>query len=104
MTDIEPAIPVVDAEQEPLPILTVMGELEDAHAVRTAIGAASDGFAKSIRVDLSDVTYLPSVVIGALFLSMKLAAEAGTVVQVAVQPGSVVEQILRITGMPHVVL
>lgn len=84
--------------------LTLAGELEDPDEVRDAIEAASDDYSRFLRVDLSTVTYLPSLVIGVLFRSMKQAEEAGTEVEVAVASGSIVERIVNIAAMPHVVV
>ncbi len=83
-------------------VLGLDGELDDPDAVRAAIEDASEHYSRSLRVDLSAVTYLPSVVIGVLFGAMKQAEAAGTEVEVAVAPGTVVHSILLVTAMPHV--
>lgn len=104
MTDTDPAAPGRDDEGDSLPTLTLIGELEDATAVRSAIHAASRGHEVSIRLDLSDVTYMPSHIVGVLFVAIRAASEAGSVLEVAAKADSIVDQILRIVGMPHVAL
>lgn len=104
MADIDPTSSTIAEVSGAQPATLVLaGELEDADALRTSIRAASDGFARPLRVDLSAVTYLPSVVIGVLFGSMQAAEQAGTTLEVVMQSGSLVERILHITAMPHTV-
>lgn len=104
MTDADHEVSPVVEHPAPRHTLSLVGELEDADAVRTSIWSASDGFTKSIRVDLSDVTYLPSVVIGVLYVSMNVAKDAGVAVEVAMADGSPVQRNLQVTLMPHVIL
>lgn len=104
MADAEFAAPSSADTAPELSTLTLVGELEDPDAVRDALRAASADYSRSLGVDLTAVTYLPSVVVGVLFGAMKNAELAGTSVVVAVEAGSIVHNILRITAMPHVVV
>lgn len=85
-----------------LAVLRLTGELEDPDAVRTAIADANWTFTYPLRIDLTAVTYLPSVILGVLFGAIKTADAADVDLEVAVTAGTVVHQILLVTAMPHV--
>lgn len=83
-------------------VLRLTGELEDPDAVRAAIADASWTFTLPLRIDLTSVTYLPSVILGVLFGAMKAADAAGIDLEVAAAAGTVVHQILLVTALPHI--
>ncbi|MCW2813690.1 MAG: anti-sigma factor antagonist [Nocardioides sp.] len=106
-TDVDPDEGAVSAprdEDHGRAELRPVGELEDAPAFREAIREAGDDFRRSLRIDLSEVTYLPSTVIGVLFGALKLAHEAGSELVVAARAGTVVQRVLVVTALPHEVL
>ncbi len=84
-------------------VLTVSGEIDDefrAQELRDAIAERSGGFTKRLVVDLSDVTYLPSVAVGVLAKAQRQFDDESQLELVAAQ-GSIAQRVLVVCALPH---
>jgi len=82
--------------------VTVSGDVEDSDIadLRSAIDAALDG-STSLTVDLSQVSYLPSVAIGALVRARMAAEERGATIELVAASGTVAQRVLEVCGIAH---
>jgi anti-anti-sigma factor len=82
--------------------LAVSGDVEnsDVARLRTSMEEALDP-ASPLTVDLTQVTYLPSVAIGALVRVTRAAAEQGATLELVAARGSVAQRVLEVCAIPH---
>ncbi len=100
---VPPLADTSDAHPEPT-TLSLAGDLEDADAIREALRVASGNYSRSLGVDLTAVTFVPSEVIAVLFASQRAAEKARTTIVIAVAAGSIAHTVARITTLPHIVV
>jgi anti-anti-sigma factor len=84
--------------------LLVSGSITEGSVayLRDALRQCTSDYTRDLTVDLSEVTFLPSVGLGALGLAKRRAAENGTQLVVSTTPTSLTHRILVIAGMPFV--
>ena len=84
-------------------VLSVVGSIDElvVDDLRLAIFDASDRYARSLVIELSEVDFLPSSAIGVLASATRQAAENGAVVTLHTRAGSLTDQVLTISGIPH---
>jgi anti-anti-sigma regulatory factor len=83
-------------------VLTLTGDLYDVSTatVRAALAHSTAEFTRDVRIELSTVTYLPSLMLRELVIALRRARGQGTVVQLAAAEGSVAARILGVTAIP----
>ena len=91
---------VVDHDQA-TSVLTVSGDVDEVSTplLRDAIEEASAGFTRSIAVDLSAVTYLPSVVIGVLAKAQQEFSGSSAMELIAAD-GTIAQRVLTVCAFP----
>ena len=84
-------------------MLRVTGDLETegTAALRSAIAKHSQDYTAKMVVELTDVTYCPSLAIAMLVTATKLFKASGTSFEMAAATGSVADRVLRICGLGH---
>lgn len=84
-------------------ILVVAGEVDEAALtdLEKVVGHVSHDFTRSVIVDLSGVTLLPSSALGVLTVAMKRGGQSGHAVELLAREDSFARRILQITGLPH---
>lgn len=84
-------------------LLTVTGEVDEAASttLRELIGSSTADHSRSIGIDLTAVTYLPSVAVGILARTQKDAADAGHPVDLLATDGTIAQRVLQVCGLPH---
>lgn len=82
--------------------LFVSGTVDELSAVqlREAISKHSEDLTTDLTIDLCDVDLLPSVGVGVLAVAMREAETRGAAVDLVAAPGTVVQRVLNICGMP----
>jgi len=100
VVDENPYAATYDAENS---LAVVTGSVDElsGQSFRNDLEKYSDGFARDLTVDLSGVDFFPSIAVGVLAVAMKNARNAGTELDVVVQPGTVVARVLTICGLPY---
>jgi anti-anti-sigma factor len=83
--------------------LSLRGEVDEAAAVelRDLLRAITADLVGELRVDLTDVDFLPSVAIGVLAAARAAAAKGTGSIVLAAAPGSMAQRVLTICGLPH---
>lgn len=83
--------------------LTVAGDVEEDSAVvlRDAIAAHTASFTRRLVIDLTAVTYLPSVAVGVLAKSGQKASLAGHALDLVAAEGSIAQRVLTVCALPH---
>lgn len=97
---VQPPAPFDARFDEATAALTVTGDIDDSN-VQDLAAALADRSALDLTVDLTGVTYLPSVAVGALVDALRKAETNGGSVTVTAGPGTIAEHVLRVTGIPH---
>jgi anti-anti-sigma factor len=82
-------------------VLRVEGELdqEGTEVLRAAIAEHSQAYTTELAVDLSEVTYCPSVAIGMLVTATKLFRASGTPFELAARTGSMAARVLTLCAI-----
>ena len=82
--------------------LHVSGDVEDSDVadLRSAIDTALDD-ETTLVVDLTSVSYLPSVAIGALVDATQSAAQRGGGLEIVARRGTVAHRVLEVCGIAH---
>ncbi len=82
-------------------IFAPVGELDDEVVLREQMQAVIGDFGRAVTIDLSDVTFLPSLSVGVLVDVLREARAAGSEVELVADQGTIAHRILLITGLPH---
>lgn len=85
-------------------VLTVSGDLIDEESVvdlRTALAQHSSDSSRDVVLDLSAVTFLSSLAVGALAIAREEALGAGVSFEMVAPDGSVAQRILKVCAMPY---
>lgn len=82
-------------------VLSVSGDVDegDAASLRDAIEQHSAGFTRPLSVDLSAVTYLPSVTIGVLAKARQRFPDSSSLGLVAAD-GTIAQRVLIVCALP----
>ena len=85
-------------------LLVLRGEVDEGACIllRQEIGEATAGLTKPLRIDLTEVTFLPSAAVGVLATSRATAAKNGADIELVAQEGTIAQRVLTICGLPHV--
>ena len=83
--------------------LMVVGEVDEAHApvLREAIERHSVSYTAELVVDLSGVTYLPSVAVGVIATARQKLQAAGESLDLVARDGSIAQRVLSVCALPH---
>lgn len=84
--------------------LTLHGELDDPASaeLRTVIAQGSREMTADLRIDLSDVSFMPSPAIGVLATSQAKARRNGARIALVAPEGSVAARLLTICALDYV--
>lgn len=84
-------------------LLTVRGEIDEAGGVtlRDELTKYTHDFGRSIRVDLSEVDYFPSLAVGVFATARRKADKAGVELGLVAAEGSVAQRVLTVCGLEH---
>lgn len=94
------SVPFAVRFDESTTTLAVTGDIDDGN-VSALAAALADRASSDQVVDLTGVTYLPSVAVGALVDALRNAEAHGGSLVVAAAEGTIAEHVLRVTGIPH---
>lgn len=85
-------------------VLALHGELDDVASseLRTAIAQGSRELTADLRIDLSDVSFMPSPAIGVLATSQAEARRNGATIVLVAPEGSVAARLLTICALDYV--
>lgn len=83
--------------------LVLHGELDEGASVvvRELISEASGGLARDLRIELSDVQFIPSAAVGVLAKARDTARKNGAEVSFVAAEGCVAQRVLAICGLPY---
>lgn len=83
--------------------LVVVGEVDEPHAaaLRDAIEHHSGSFSRDLVLDLSRVTYLPSVAVGVIATSRQKLQAAGAALELVASDGSIAQRVLTVCALPY---
>lgn len=83
-------------------VLSVAGSVDELSGptFRADLEKASDGFARDVVVDLTEVDFFPSLAVGVLAVALKNARNAGHTLDVVAATDSIVARVLRISALP----
>jgi anti-anti-sigma factor len=83
--------------------LTLRGELDEAAAVelRDLLNPITADLVGELRVDLTDVDFLPSAAVGVLASAQSGAARGNGSIAFVAASGSTAQRVLTICGLPH---
>lgn len=97
-----PDTPLLTTFNEDARVLAVSGDTggESTETLRQLIEAHSLGFSTDLVVDLTGVTYLPSVAIGMLVRAGESCKASGAVLELAAREGSPAQRVLTVSAMP----
>lgn len=97
-----PDNPLTTAFDEEVSLLTVAGDVdeESTPTLRQMIEDCSKQHTTNLEVDLSGVTYLPSVAIGVLVRAEQAMVAAGASLTLAARSGSLSHRVLTVSAMP----
>lgn len=85
-------------------VLMISGDIIDevsTVALRTALADHSDGFSRDMVVDLSTVTFLPSLAVGVLATAREETLGAGRSFEMVAPDGSVAQRVLKVCALPY---
>jgi anti-anti-sigma factor len=83
--------------------LILRGEVDEAAAVelRDLLRPITAELVGELRIDLTDVDFLPSVAIGVLAAAQGAAAKRDASIVFVATKGSIAQRVLTICGLPH---
>ncbi len=83
--------------------LTLHGEVDEAAAVelRDQLRAITADLVGELKVDLTDVDFLPSVAVGVLASAQGAAVARGASIAFVAASGSIAQRVLTICGIAH---
>ena len=84
-------------------VLRVSGDVDEASAVdlRSALTTHSGDPSQGLVVDLSAVTFLPSLAVGVLARAREEALGAGVPFEMVASDGSVAQRVLAVCALPY---
>lgn len=84
-------------------VLRVAGEVEDAgaSALRGDIARVIDEPGNELVIDLTEVTFLPSVAVGILVRALKEAEDKGCPLEFRAAGGTIAQRVLLVCALPH---
>ncbi|WP_170286225.1 STAS domain-containing protein [Nocardioides rubriscoriae] len=84
-------------------VLTVTGEVDETAAaeLRDELDSRTEAFSRSLVLDLTAVTYLPSAAVGVLARAHQQATAAGQSLELRADEGSIAQRVLLVCGLPH---
>ena len=97
-----PDIPLTTSYDEDTAVLAVSGDVDadSAEELRLVIEQCSNDARTGLEIDLSGVTYLPSVAIGMLVRATRSVTAAGGTLTLAARSGSPAQRVLTVSAMP----
>lgn len=97
-----PQIPFAVDFDESSAVLTIAGDVDEAEstAIQAAIESHSLGYTRDLSVDLSAVTYLPSVAIGVL-AKARQAFPSPAGLELVAAAGTIAQRVLVVCALPH---
>jgi anti-anti-sigma factor len=97
-----PGLPFTTTYDAAASVLAVSGDVdaESTEQLRQVIEECSHEYRTDLVVDLSGVTFLPSVAIGVLVRVEQSFDAAGTSFELAARAGSVADRLLTVSAMP----
>jgi|SRR5690349_20762806 anti-anti-sigma factor len=97
-----PGLPLTTTYDEVGSVLAVSGDVdaESTEELRRAIEGCSKEYRTGLVVDLTGVTFLPSVAIGMLVRAEQSFEAAGSSFELAAQTGSMAQRVLTVSAMP----
>ncbi len=83
--------------------LVLHGELDEGASVvvRELISHASGGLSHDLRIELSDVQFIPSAAVGVLAKSRDTARRNGATLTFVAEEGCVAQRVLAICDLPY---
>jgi anti-anti-sigma factor len=96
------SLPVLDhAYDDSTSTLAIAGEIDEAciAQLRDRVQEVTVGHTRSVTVDLTEVTLLPSAAIGVLAAARRDAARNDQRLALVAAPGTIAEAVLRVIGM-----
>lgn len=98
-----PEVPLAVEFDETTAVLAVSGDVDEdsTETLRLAIEEHSAGFATPLTVDLTGVTYLPSVAVGVLVRAGQGFEASGARFEMVAATGSLAQRVLTVSAMPH---
>lgn len=83
-------------------VVSLQGDLDvdDVPALLDVLERCSDGHRNDLAVDLSQVTFLPSPVVGALARSLVSATRGGSSMELLAREGTIPHRVMQLCGMP----
>lgn len=78
--------------------LALSGEIDaaDHRALNDVIEKASESFSQDLSIDLSDVTFLPSIIVGVLARATVMAEKNGSRLRLLAVEGTVPQRVLTV--------
>lgn len=101
MASPEQDVPALSGAQGERVVFNPVGELDDEVALREQLQSVIGDFSRPVTIDLSDVTFLPSLSVGVLVDVLRAARASGSEVELVADQGTIAHRILLITGLPH---
>ncbi len=98
--DLQPLAYAYDEDSRTLFVSGAVDEITGP-ALRQRIVEHSDEYRSDLVVDLCGVELLPSLGVGLLAVAQRNAEELGASIELVAAPGSVVQQVLNVCGLPH---
>nr|WP_228499390.1 STAS domain-containing protein [Nocardioides agariphilus] len=97
-----PDLPLTSSYDEHTAVLAVSGDVDagSTETLRLTIEQCSNDYRTSLEVDLTGVTYLPSVAIGMLVRAEQSFTAAGATLTLAARTGSPAQRVLTVSAMP----
>ncbi len=98
--DLQPLACSYDADSA---TLYVSGSVDEVSGVvlRSKIVEHSDEYRRDLTLDLCGVDLLPSLGIGVIAVAQRNADQLGATIDLVAAPGSVVQQVLNVCGLPY---
>lgn len=93
-----------DATYDPASsVLRVSGSIDPdlADDLAAALASARSDADRRVTIDLSNVTYLPSIGVAVLVQGMRRAVQDAVDLVLVAAKGTVAERVLHLTGIPH---
>ncbi|HEY1134814.1 MAG TPA: hypothetical protein VGE77_09575 [Nocardioides sp.] len=75
-------------------------EQEDLERLDLEVTTATEGFTRSVTLDLSDIDFLPSLAVGTLIALDRRAARDGVAVTLTARAGTLAHRVLSVVGVP----
>lgn len=84
-------------------VLVLSGDLDESTTVelRELVQTLTSGLVSGLTLDLSEVTFLPSMAVGVLATSQAGARRNGADLVLVAQDGTVAQRVLRVCGLPY---